>query len=251
MRYYDGRHLEGLAQNRCYSSSTDSVITRARSAPVQACRTGTRGRIRHCLPAGRQRSKSGLGDGLRRMHRWRRTRYRRRRLRRCNPRRPRESNEYRSHPRLAVGFSMGAWFTYALACQRSGMIEAIAPVGGLMPRPVAALSQPASPLGALVIFGDNDQTQPYNGTAGAFGLFADSSAIFWSKANHCSVQHPDDERTFGSTRVRLMIHEDCDGGTTIERHRVIGLPHVWPSGNYGALVKCCGFSRRTERCEGC
>ena len=142
----------------------------------------------------------------------------------------------------AAGYSMGAWFTYALACQRSGMVKAIAPVGGLMPRPVAALCNPTEPIGALVIFGDNDQTQPYNGTLGPFGLFgADSSAIFWSKANHCTVEHPDEDKTFGSTRVRVMIHEACDGGTTIERHRVIGLPHVWPSGNYSATREVLRF----------
>jgi polyhydroxybutyrate depolymerase len=142
----------------------------------------------------------------------------------------------------ATGFSMGGWFVYALACQRSGMVRAIAPVGGLMPRPVAGLCAPNDPTGALVMFGDMDQTQPYNGTPGEFGVFgADSSAIFWARANHCGIEHPDEEKTFGSTRVRVTSYEACDGGTTVERHRVIGLTHVWPRGSYDATREVLRF----------
>jgi polyhydroxybutyrate depolymerase len=142
----------------------------------------------------------------------------------------------------ATGFSMGGWFVYALACQRSGMVRAIAPVGGLMPRPVAGLCEHNDPTGALVMFGDNDQTQPYNGSPGEFGVFgADSSAIFWARANNCGVEGPDEEKTFGSTRVRVTVHTACDGGVTVERHRVIGLTHVWPSGSYDATREVLKF----------
>ena len=90
-------------------------------------------------------------------------------------------------------------------------------------------------MGALVIFGDNDQTQPYNGTPGPFGLFgADSSAIFVSNAAHCRVEHPTERKTFGATQVDVLIRDSCDGGKVVERHRVIGLTHVWPSGSYDA-----------------
>src|SRR5262245_43850201 len=98
-----------------------------------------------------------------------------------------------------TGFSMGAWFSYALACARSSIVKAIAPVGGLMARPVAALCVPTQPIGALVIFGDQDQTQPYGGRAGPFGLLgADSSAIYWALAAHCRTEVPDEDRSYGS-----------------------------------------------------
>jgi polyhydroxybutyrate depolymerase len=142
----------------------------------------------------------------------------------------------------ATGFSMGGWFTYALACQRGNIVKAIAAIGGLMPRPVAAQCTPAQPLGALVIFGDLDQTQPYGGRVGPFGLFgADSSAIFWSTAANCQTVIPDEERTFGETVVRVAQRTDCDGSVHIERHRVVGMTHVWPSGKYDATRELIRF----------
>jgi polyhydroxybutyrate depolymerase len=142
----------------------------------------------------------------------------------------------------ATGFSMGAWFTYALGCARADVVKAIAPVGGLMPRPVAAQCAPAKPLGALVIFGDLDQTQPYGGRVGPFGLFgADSSAIFWSAAANCRTEVPEDERTFGGTVVRVAQRTDCDDAIQIERHRVVGMTHVWPSGRYDATRELIRF----------
>jgi polyhydroxybutyrate depolymerase len=142
----------------------------------------------------------------------------------------------------ATGFSMGGWFTYTLACQRAGMVKAIAPLGGLMPRPVAAQCAPTHPVGALVIFGDLDQTQPIDGRPGPFGLLgADSSATFWSTAAHCLTTSPDEQRAFGSTQVRIVERSNCDGGVTVERHRVIGLTHAWPKGNYDATREILRF----------
>ena len=142
----------------------------------------------------------------------------------------------------ATGFSMGGWFTYALACQRGNIVQAIAAIGGLMPRPVAAQCAPTEPLGALVIFGDLDQTQPYGGRAGPYGLFgADSSAIFWSSAANCQTEIPEEERTFGETVVRVAQRTDCDGNVHIERHRVVGMTHVWPSGRYDATRELIRF----------
>ena len=146
----------------------------------------------------------------------------------------------------ATGFSMGAWITYALACNRPGLFRAIAPVGGLMPRPVAALCTAAQPVGALVIFGDNDQTQPYNGIPGPFGLLgADSSALFWSSAANCRVEHASELKTFGATRVDVVLRDNCDDGKIVERHRVLGLTHVWPSGSYDASREILRFFRGT------
>src|SRR6185503_7742583 len=103
---------------------------------------------------------------------------------------------------------------------RSNVVRAIAPVGGLMPRPVAGLCTPAKPIGALVIFGDRDPTQPYAGKPGAFGLFgADSSATFWSDAAHCRATSPDERKTFGGTNVDVIKQSQCDGSVGIERQR--------------------------------
>jgi polyhydroxybutyrate depolymerase len=141
-----------------------------------------------------------------------------------------------------TGFSMGGWFSYAFACQRSSAVKAIAPVGGLMPRPVAQQCAPVRPIGALVIFGDLDQTQPYGGRAGPYGLLgADSSAIFWSVAANCRVEIPDEVRAFGETAVRITEQTDCDGGVHVERHRVVGMAHVWPSGRYDATRELLRF----------
>jgi polyhydroxybutyrate depolymerase len=141
-----------------------------------------------------------------------------------------------------TGFSQGGWFSYALACQRSNVVRAVAPVGGLMPRPVADLCAPVKPIGALVIFGDLDQTQPYGGRIGPYGLLgADSSAIFWSQAANCKVEQAEESRSFGATQVSVMQREDCDGGVRIERHKVLGLTHVWPSGRYSATSEIMRF----------
>jgi len=135
----------------------------------------------------------------------------------------------------AAGFSMGAWFTYTLACHRSDIVRAIVAVGGLMPRPVAELCAPTAPVGVLVIFGDHDPTQPIAGKPGPFGLLgADSSAIFWSNFAHCRVNSADEPRLYGRTEVSIMQRTECDGGVTISRHRAVGLEHVWPSGSYHA-----------------
>ena len=140
-----------------------------------------------------------------------------------------------------TGFSMGGWFSYAMACQRSSMVKAIVPVGGLMPRPVAALCTPTQPIGAMVIFGDQDPTQPYAGRAGPYGLFgADSSALFWSNASQCGFA-TEQRQTFGNTQVDVMQIEQCRDGVRVERHRVVGLAHVWPKGNYSATRELLRF----------
>lgn len=141
-----------------------------------------------------------------------------------------------------TGFSMGGWFSYTMACKRSSVVKAIVPVGGLMPRPVASLCTPSRPLGALVIFGDQDQTQPYEGRPGPFGLLgADSSAIFWATSAKCRTETTEEAKTFGTTIVRVVERDDCDGDISVERHRVVGLTHVWPSGNYDATQQILRF----------
>ena len=142
----------------------------------------------------------------------------------------------------ATGFSMGGWFTYTLACRRANSVRAIAPVGGLMPRPVAAECAASRPLGVLVIFGDRDATQPYAGSPGAFGLLgADSSATFWSTAAQCRFESGDERKVFGGTRVDVLTQDQCDGGVSIERHRVIDLAHTWPDGSYSATREVMRF----------
>lgn len=146
----------------------------------------------------------------------------------------------------ATGFSMGAWFTYVLACKRAGRVKAIVPVAGLMPRPVAAACTPAQPVDVLVIMGDEDPTQPFGGRPDPFGLFgADSSASFWADVAQCEATDPNPPNSHGATHVGVVRWTGCTGNARVERHRVIGMPHLWPDNAYSANAEVMRtFARR-------
>ncbi|MDF1503182.1 alpha/beta fold hydrolase [Roseisolibacter sp. H3M3-2] len=135
----------------------------------------------------------------------------------------------------ALGFSMGGWFVHAYACRRADRLAAAAPLGAVMPRPVAAACAPARPLSLLVAFGSADASQPWDGHAGEFGLLGvDGSAAFWARAASCGAPAADasgDVLTWGG----------CAGGARVARRRVVDLPHVWPRTGWDASAEMLRF----------
>ena len=60
-------------------------------------------------------------------------------------------------------------------------------------------------------------------------------------AAQCRTGSPDERKTFGGTQVGVMKQDQCDGGVSVERHRVIALTHVWPEGSYSATREILRF----------
>jgi len=140
-----------------------------------------------------------------------------------------------------TGFSNGALFSYAYACDHPEAFAAIATmagtnVGGCRPeRPVSLLHQ----------HGDADLVIPYQGgialgsvlSAAPFPPVQDSVAA-WAEADGCGA---DPVETIEADVVRTSW-TGCAEGTRVELVTVPGQGHVWPSaGQFDPLDEMLGF----------
>ena len=134
----------------------------------------------------------------------------------------------------AAGHSNGGALAYALACEPSSRVAAIASVGGpgTAPGLVPFFDCNASgPVPILHIHGTQDGVVPYTGTA---GLFASIPATVegWGAFNGCTAgpvvtEVPNISSADGST-VTLIQYLACDADAEVWHFRVNGGGHWWP-----------------------
>ena len=136
----------------------------------------------------------------------------------------------------ATGNSMGAGWSYELACNASDVFSAIAAVANQMAQIQIDLCSPDKPIPFLQIHGTADPIVPYDGfAAGDFPIPpAPATAAFWAEQNDCSPEpqmkeltdsDPEDEST-----VTLFEYEDCDTNAPVRFYRVNDGGHTWPGG---------------------
>jgi len=137
----------------------------------------------------------------------------------------------------ATGISNGAMFSYRLACDRPGVLAAIAPVAGALPADLAPRCTAPVPVAVASFQGTADRLVPYDGGGVARRrgqvLSAERSVRFWAVANGCGPSPVSDaplDRVKDGTRVRRDSFPGCRDGREVVLYTIEGGGHTWPSG---------------------
>lgn len=144
----------------------------------------------------------------------------------------------------ATGMSNGAMMCFRLARERPGLVAAIAPVAGAMPR--AALDSPAPvlPVPVLAVSGTLDPLVGYGG--GRTLAPVRRSIEYWVRANGCTtgpetlpVANADPR---DGTSVRCERWSSGRDGVEVLLYTIEGGGHTWPSG----AARKASFGRRSR-----
>lgn len=142
---------------------------------------------------------------------------------------------------FAVGFSQGGMVSYALACQRPGLVRAIATLSMPLPAFLAPACRANPPDGVLVLHGDDDRLVPFDGggvvrwsssAAQIMPVMSHAATVrFFTRALGCGA--PTDSRVYDAkddgTRVLRTSWSNCGGGA-VEDYVIEGGGHAWPGG---------------------
>lgn len=142
---------------------------------------------------------------------------------------------------FSTGMSNGGLFSFRLACERSKVFAAIAPVAANHSVGVVDKCNPDHPVSVLNIVGTDDKAVPYKG--GSISvllgirkrgqvLSSDESIKSWVKLNSCkdlAVTSNVDEIKDDQTSVVIEKYvENCKNKTQVLRMSVVGGGHAWP-----------------------
>ncbi len=125
-----------------------------------------------------------------------------------------------------IGHSNGGYMSYRMACERSDIIAAIAPLAG------NAATQPASctptrPVNVLHMHGTLDEVVPF----AAGGTGAEASTNQWATKNGCQMTRTagpnlDLERNIDGPETRTATLDGCPADGQIEQWTIEGASHV-------------------------
>jgi len=143
----------------------------------------------------------------------------------------------------ATGLSDGGLFTFKLACDRSEIFAAIAPVAANMASDLVSNCKPTRAVPIINFVGTEDKFIPMNGgdVKGRLGLKKKGTVLstnqtlgFWIKRNKCNpkpnVDKVRDQEKKDRTYAVLEKYEGCEGGADIFRWVIGEGGHTWPSG---------------------
>ena len=144
----------------------------------------------------------------------------------------------------ATGFSNGGGMSHRLACELSGRIAAIAPVGGANQFAAAASCAPGRPVPILAIHGRGDPCWPYDGGEGTClsvqegnyvavvpSMIGSADAPGWALRNGCDpapIATPLADEVDDGTSATLTSFAGCAAETAFIT--VDGAGHTWPGG---------------------
>ena len=127
----------------------------------------------------------------------------------------------------ATGYSNGAGMSYALACQLSDKIAAVAPVSGLMPIDGAAYPcSPTHPTSVLIVNGTADYSRPYEGYEG-YLLSVDDAVSFWTNYNQTGADPSTTTFSSSGLSIERFDYVGGSGGAEVRLYKVNQGSHVW------------------------
>ena len=142
---------------------------------------------------------------------------------------------------FSTGMSNGGLFSFRLACERSKVFAAIAPVAANHSVGVVDKCKPEQPVSVLNIVGTDDKVVPYKGgtISVLLGirkrgqvLSSDESIKTWVTLYSCKNQPVVsivDQIKDDKTSVQIEKYaEQCKGLTQVVRMTVVGGSHAWP-----------------------
>lgn len=144
---------------------------------------------------------------------------------------------------FATGMSDGGLFTFKLACERSEIIAAIAPVAANMANELIEECKPTRAVPIINFVGTDDKFIPMKGgdVKRRLGLKKKGKVIstnqtieFWIKRNKCNskpnVGKVRDQAKKDKTYAILEKYENCESGADVFRWIIGDGGHTWPSG---------------------
>lgn len=148
-----------------------------------------------------------------------------------------------------TGMSNGGFMSYALACQLSHRVAAIASVTGTMMQSSINTCNAQHPMPVMQIHGTADPTVPYAGNAQGFTAIEDV-VDYWVSFNNCNTTPtqtalPDIAPMDGCTTDHFL-YADGDAGASVELYRVNGGGHTWPGAAITIGVTSQDFSASKE-----
>ena len=131
----------------------------------------------------------------------------------------------------STGFSNGGFFSFELACRRSGVIAAIGSVAGtLTPEQESAGCSPDRAVPVVQIHGTNDATIPYASSSGYSEPALDAVGLWrsYNGASNALPAVPIDTDPNDGTTVDHFRYTTPGGQQLVEHYRVNGGAHTWP-----------------------
>lgn len=130
----------------------------------------------------------------------------------------------------STGMSNGGFMSYALACELSERIAAIASVTGTIDKDRLSFCAPTHQVPVMHIHGTNDPTVPYGDNLTFFSV--DSVIHYWTAFNHTDevadfIAVPDIVTTDLCT-AEHYIYDNGWAGSRVEHYKIIGGEHTWP-----------------------
>jgi polyhydroxybutyrate depolymerase len=129
----------------------------------------------------------------------------------------------------ATGYSNGGFMSYSLACYKSDVFAAIAPVSSTMLNEFDGDCAPTRPVPVISANGTRDDTVPYNGGQEGYQAI-DDVVDYWVNHNNITTQP---EVTDVSSRIRHRLYTGGDNGVAVSQYRVERGEHVWFSEGFG------------------
>lgn len=135
----------------------------------------------------------------------------------------------------ATGFSSGGMMTYEVGCYLNSLFAAIAPVSGLMLTQHYSGRTLTHPTPLFHTHGDADPTVSYTGGTGTES--ADNLVANFATYNACAAPTtttlPNNCTTDGCT-VEKSIYLNGTNGSSVQKYKIIGGKHTWPSATCGS-----------------
>ena len=129
----------------------------------------------------------------------------------------------------ATGYSLGAMFTYELACHLSDRFAALASHAGTMPVSPDSCDQESN-VAIMHLHGSEDSTISYDSEWDwkewdSVGTMMDIPALleFWRTQYNCQNESQRDTSSSSNT-----VYFDCDEDVRVEHHHLTGAGHEWP-----------------------
>jgi len=125
----------------------------------------------------------------------------------------------------SAGFSLGAMFSFRLACEMSDTFAAIGPVSGAH---VYSPCDPEQPVSIIQVHGLQDTNVPYEGDPTIQDFLSIEDGIeLWTQINGC-VGSPTVENLLDES-VTHTAYTDCGSSSAVDLYLIEKGTHAWPS----------------------
>lgn len=125
----------------------------------------------------------------------------------------------------STGFSLGAMFSFRLACEMSDIFAAIGPVSGAH---LYNPCEPEHPVSVIQVHGLEDANVPYEGDPTIQDFLSTEEDIkFWTQLDGCD-DYPLVENLLNES-ITHTAYTTCNAGSAVELFLIEKGTHAWPS----------------------